>query len=95
MYASVRRYTGNAQLAGQLAERGDEVKSVLSGESGFVAYYLIRAENDTISVSVFEDESGALQSNEVAARWLRENMPDVAVSPPDVSAGEVVVTFGK
>jgi hypothetical protein len=95
MYASVRRYRGNAELADQLAGREDDIKSVLLGVSGFAAYYLIRAENETISVSVFDDESGARQSNEEAASWLRENMPDVAVSPPEVSGGDVVITFEK
>ena len=92
MYATVRRYEGNAELADQLKAREGEVKDIVSNISGFVAYYLIRSGNDTVSVSVYQDESGAQQSNDAARKWLGENLPDVAPSPPQISAGDVIVT---
>jgi len=92
MYASVRRYEGNAELAGELSSRADEVRSVVGDIPGFRAYYLLDAGGDTVSISVFDDESGAHQSNEAAAAWLKENVPNLPGAPA-ISAGEVLLSF--
>ena len=92
MYATIRNYTGG-DLAGNLRSRGDEVAAVMKGVPGLRAYYLIRSGTDAISVTISDDEAGGQQSNEAAARWLRENMPDAASTPPEISAGEVVVSL--
>jgi hypothetical protein len=94
MYATVRRYVGNEDLADQLKGRRDEVKALIEDVPGFVAYYLIKADDGAVSITVCQDRSGAEESNSVAASWLRENMPEVAPSPPEVSAGEVVIQSG-
>ena len=47
----------------------------------------------TTSISVFEDQAGAEESNRAAAAWLAENLPDLGVKPPQVTAGEVVIGF--
>ena len=93
MYASVRRYVGNTELARELSSRVDDVRSVIAGISGFRAYYLIDAGGDSVTVSIFDDESGASQSNEAAAAYLKENLPDLATTPPEISAGEVVFSL--
>jgi hypothetical protein len=90
MYATLRWYD-NPDYAGRLQERGDEVKSIISEIAGFRAYYLIRSDAGTISVSIFDDESSTKESNEVAASWLRANMPDVSAS--NVAGGEVLLSF--
>jgi hypothetical protein len=92
MYATIRWYGGNTELAGQLASRGDEVKSVIDTIPGFQAYYLVRVDGGTVSISVFDDEAGAEESNRAAAAWLGANMPEVSVDPPATSAGEVVLS---
>ena len=93
MYATMRYYHGNSALADALVENQDEVKRVIGGIDGFKAYYMLRiADGSTVSITVFESESGAEESNRVAAEWLAENVPDVAVSPPMVSAGEVLIS---
>jgi hypothetical protein len=92
MHATLRWYSGNQDLADRLAARGDEVRSVIGAISGVRAYYLIRTDGGTVSVTVADDASAAEQSNEVAAAWLRENMPDAA-SAPQVSTGDVVLTL--
>lgn len=93
MYASVRTYAGNRELADRLAEHEDEVRQVISGIDGFEAYYLLRTPDGTTSVSVFADQAGAEESNRAAAAWLAENLPDLELSPPQVAAGEAVVSF--
>jgi hypothetical protein len=58
--------------------------------AGVRAYYLIQAGGDSISVTISDDAAGGQASNEAAARWLSENMPDIGAPAPEVSAGEVV-----
>jgi hypothetical protein len=91
MYATVRTYAGNRELADALVENESEVKRIISGIDGFKAYYLIRTADGAASVSVYENEAGAEASNKAAAAWLGENLPNLAVAAPQVSAGEVVI----
>jgi hypothetical protein len=92
VHATIRRYQGNADLANQLAARKDEVISLISGAQGFRAYYLVQAGGDTISVTVCDDQTGTQQSNDLAAGWIRESMPELSSSAPEISEGEVVVS---
>jgi hypothetical protein len=92
MYAAIRWYGGNTELADQLAARGDEVKALISGVAGFQAYYVVRVEGGTVSVSVFDDQAGADESSRVAAAWLRDNMSELSIEPPAISGGEVTIS---
>jgi hypothetical protein len=92
MYATVRNYAGSEGLVDELKSKEGEVKSLIKGIAGFRAYYLIRTDKgDALSVSVYDDRSGAEESNRTAAEWIRGNLPDLSVSTPQVSAGEVVI----
>ena len=93
MYAVIRAYPGNSELADRLAERTDDIRQLIGGIDGFKAYYLLKLSEGTSTVSVFEDEQGADESSRVAAAWLAENLPDLNVAPPYVTAGEVVFGF--
>jgi heme-degrading monooxygenase HmoA len=94
MHVTIRRYSGSPELADALAARESEVRDIITGIDGFKAYYLIRgADGEATSISVFDSESGGEESNRRAAEWLRENVPDLAVSPPEVTAGETVISF--
>ena len=93
MYASIRAYAGNHDLADALAERTDDVRQLISGINGFKAYYLLKIDEGTTTISVFEDEAGAEESNRAAAAWLAENLPDLNVAAPYVTAGEVLIAF--
>jgi hypothetical protein len=92
MWASVRRYENNPQLAELLAARADEIKALISEAPGFVSYYLIHDGSDTVSVTVAQDQAGVDRSNEIAAGWLSEHASDVPSSPPHITEGEVLVT---
>jgi hypothetical protein len=94
MYATVRSYSGNQDLAAAIAERESDVRQVISTIAGFRAYYLIRgADGEATTISVFDDQSGAEESNSAAAAYIRDNMADLSVSPPQVTAGEVLISF--
>lgn len=90
MHATFRWYQGT-DVADQLEPRADEVRSVISGVPGVHAYYLVRTEGGTVSVTIADDEAGTAESTRVAAEWLRNNVPDLNATP-SVSSGEVVVS---
>ena len=93
MYAVIRAYSGNRDLADTLAGRKEEIRQVIGGISGFKAYYLLKIAEGTTTISVFEDQAGAEESNRAAAAWLAENLPDLEVAAPYVTAGEVLAGF--
>jgi len=92
MYATIRVYSGSPDLADALVEREADVTALIGRIEGFKAYYLVKTADGAASISVFDSQDGAEESNSVAAGWLRENLPDVSPSPPAVSAGEVVIS---
>jgi heme-degrading monooxygenase HmoA len=94
MYATVRSYPGPPGFGDELVKRQDEVKSLIQGISGFRAYYLIKTDQGgVVTVSVYDDQAGADESTRMAAEWVRTNLPDMGVDPPQVSSGEVGIQF--
>ncbi len=93
MYAAVRRYEGVAD-PGEAGRRVAEgFVPLLKEIPGFVAYYWVDAGGGVMaSTSVFEDRAGAEASTERAAEWVRDNIESLLPNPPQVTAGEVVVS---
>ena len=92
MYATIRSYSGG-DLADTLVERQDEIKSVIAAIDGFRSYYALRTAEGTTTISVFDDQGGAEASTAAAANWIAENLPDASFGAPQVTTGEVVVSF--
>jgi heme-degrading monooxygenase HmoA len=94
MYATIRNYSGNKQLADALVENENAVAEVISAIGGFRAYSLVRTDDgDAVSVSVFDDRPGAEESTRAAGDWIRQNLAGMSVSAPQVTSGDVVITF--
>jgi heme-degrading monooxygenase HmoA len=94
MFATIRVYAGSTDLVDALVEREDDVKRLITEIDGFRAYYLVRtADGGAASVSVYETHAGTAASDGAARNWIAENLPDLHVAPPQVSAGDVVITF--
>jgi hypothetical protein len=92
MWASVRRYENQPELADALAARSDEVKELITSVDGFVSYYIIHDGSDTVSVTVAQDKAGVDKSNELAKDWLAEHASEVPSTPPHITEGEVLIT---
>jgi hypothetical protein len=91
MYATVRRYEGvtDPSEAGRLVEEG--FMPIISEVPGFVAYYWVDAGDGVmISMSVYEDQSGAEESTRRAAEYVQEHMVSLLPNAPQLTAGEVV-----
>ena len=93
MYASIRKYKTNPGKAGELARRVHEgFLPIISKTPGFVAYYVVEAGNDvTASVSVFQSQASAEESNRIAAGWVKENIASFFEGSPEITAGSVTV----
>ncbi|MFF1342256.1 hypothetical protein ACFVYT_30965 [Streptomyces sp. NPDC058290] len=91
MYAVIRRYEGVTDPA-EAGRRVDEgFVPLLRRTPGFVAYYWVDAGDGVmVSTSVFEDKSGAEESIERAADFVRDNLASLLPNGPQVTAGPVV-----
>jgi hypothetical protein len=93
MYATIRSYSGGSGLADALVDHESDVRQLITQIAGFRAYYLVRTSDGATTISVFDDRSGAEESTRAAAAWVAENLPDLNVSSPQVTTGEVALSF--
>jgi len=92
MYATVRRWKNAAALADAMTAKEAEVKTLISGVSGFVSYYSTRDGDTVTSVSVYNDKAGADESTRLAREWAGQNVTG-SVGAPEVSGGEVFINL--
>ena len=93
MYAVIRRYQSNTGIFDTVVEREQEVRELISGVPGFVAYYVVRSGNADASITICQDQSGTTESTRRAADWVRQNVPAAVSSPPEIIEGEVPLNF--
>lgn len=92
MYAVVRRYQ-DSQVLDALAPRQAEVEELLRGVPGFVAYYAVRSGDGGVTITICQDQAGTEESTRRARAWVQEHVPAAVNSPPEVTEGEVFITF--
>ena len=97
MFAAIRRYHTDPDSISEVTRRVNEsFMPLISGMSGFVAYLALDAgQGEYGTVSVFEDQASAEESNMVAEGWVEENLHELLPSPPEYAAGEVVAYKAK
>jgi hypothetical protein len=94
MHATIRHYANAPGLVDGVVANEDAIRKLLQDIDGFRAYYIVSTGGaGAISVSVYDDRSGAEESNTAARGWIAANLPDLAASPPEVYEGEVGVAF--
>jgi hypothetical protein len=94
MYAVVRRYTGADALADAMVPKAAEVTELLSSIPGFKAYYALRTGSGGVTtITVCEDKAGTEESVRRAAEWVRANLSGASISPPEISEGDVYISF--
>lgn len=95
MYATVRRYAKGGALADAMTSKETEVTQIISSVPGFVAYYATRDGDNMTSITVCNDKAGTDESTRRAAEWVKENVKGSPPSAPDVTAGDVFISFSK
>ena len=93
MHTVIRNYAGAPGLADDLRKRSKDIETEISSVPGFIAYYLVKTAEGAASVTVCDEKSGCDESTKRATNWLRQNMPNLKLSPPQVITGEVSFKF--
>ncbi len=95
MYASVRRYAGSDPgLFDEVASQRQDLEATMCRAPGFRAWYLVRIGDGMMTITLCDEQAGADESVRLAAGWIRDNMPQLAPNPPEVSNGEVTLQLG-
>jgi hypothetical protein len=96
MFAAIRRYHTDPDSIEEVARRVNEgFLPLISEMSGFVVYIALNAgQGEYGTVSVFEDQASAEESNRLAEQWVNENLRDL-LPAPEFAAGEVVAYKAK
>jgi hypothetical protein len=96
VYAAIRRYHTDPGSIDEVVRRvNEEFMPIISDMPGFVAYVALNAgQGEYGTVSVFEDQASAEESNRVAEEWVQQNLSGL-LPPPEFAAGEVVAYKAK
>ena len=97
MYISIRKYKLTSQDAKTRGELTRQINDVflpqISKAPGFVSYYAVDGGSGTLAtVSVFESQSGAEESNRQAADFVKKNVPALTKGAPEITSGEVIAS---
>jgi heme-degrading monooxygenase HmoA len=96
MFAAIRRYHVDPDSIEEVARKVNEgFVPLISDIPGFVVYIALNAgQGEYGTVSVFEDQASAEESNRVAEQWAKENLSGL-LPAPEFAAGEVVAYKAK
>ncbi len=92
MHISIRRYDKVVSVSEVCRKIETSFVPQLRKFPGFIAYYAIDGGGGAMAtVSVFSTEAMALESNETAAAWMKENVADLQPEPATIIAGKARV----
>ena len=95
MFAAIRYYQADPPSINEVVRRvQEEFVPLIRDMRGFVTYFILipsEREEDIVSVSVFEDQQSAEESNREAAEWVVQNLSDLLRPIPEFASGQVVV----
>src|ERR1700730_14558066 len=97
MYATVQRAHFNPRSLDEVVQRvTDTFVPAVSTMAGFVDFYLVRLENDTVStLSIFETQAEAQEANTFFADWAKRELASLLQEPPEIAVGEVAIITTK
>ncbi len=98
MYVAIRRMKGQPGSIDEAVRRVEHgLVPILSSVPGFVEYDVVQVGEDVgVTISVFETQEQAEESNRRAAEWIKENLAPLAAGPLEIVAvGEVRVHKGR
>jgi hypothetical protein len=97
MFAAIRRYQTDPDSVEEVAREVTEgFVPLISEMSGLVAYIALNAgQGEHGTVSLFEDQDSAEESNRLAEEWVNENLHEFLPTPADCAAGDVVAYKAK
>jgi hypothetical protein len=93
MYAAIRQGKAKPGVAEELTRAIKEgAIPIISAVSGFQAYYVIYAPDDTVTaISIFDNYEGADESNKQVLAWINQSLAPLLTGPATAVAGPVIV----
>lgn len=89
MYTVIRRYQDVADTTEVARRAVEEFAPQLRDQPGFQGYWVVDAGDGVLAtISVFDSEDAAVESNAAAATWVQQNIANLVPSPPRMTAGE-------
>lgn len=99
MHVVIRRYTIKPQDADEIVGLiRESFAPLISKSRGFVSYGVAQGSTSTteiVTTSTFNDRTDSEASVKLAADWAREHLAKFALSPPQVTIGEVLIRHMK
>ena len=99
MFAAIRYYRAEPPSIDEVVRQVQEdFVPLIRDVRGFVSYFVLvpsGREEEIVSVSVFEDQQGAQESNSKATEWVAQNLSELLRPAPEFADGEVVVYEAK
>ena len=87
----LRLYTDASELIGKIRDSEAEVRELLGSIPGFRAYAIVdTVGGGALSTTACDDKAGCDESSRRAAEWVRTNLPNAKIAPPQVIEGEGV-----
>jgi Antibiotic biosynthesis monooxygenase len=96
MFAAIRYYRTDPDSMESVVRRvKDGFVPSIRNTPGFVSYFVLTPRpGEIVSVSVFEEQRGAEESNTIAEDWVKRNLSELLPSP-EFAEGRVVVYEAK
>jgi len=96
MFAAIRYYRTDPESIDSVVRQVREgFVPIIRETPGFVSYFVLAPrEGEIVSVSVFEEQRGAQESNVKSEEWVQENLSELLPSP-EFADGQVVVYEAK
>ena len=95
MHVVVRSYAGQgaSDLFDAMEQREEDVRELITGVPGFVSYAAFRNGDGVMTVTSCDDKAGAEESSKRAAAWIKENVSDASVDPPEITERSTFIQF--
>lgn len=90
MYIVIRSYTTTSPV-----EVMDKIQKgfvpLVTKMSGFINYYVFPSDDKIVVVNMFDTQANGEASNQMAAKWVSENIADLYTSGPAIIQGETEI----
>ncbi len=89
LYAAIRKYSIIPRFVVEVMQRiTEDFLPIISQEPGYLAYYAMRiGDNQVITISIFDTQVGAEESNPLAREWVQKNIAEFVQGVPEVQVG--------
>jgi hypothetical protein len=93
MHTVIRTYTGIPGATAQVKPKAKDLEATIRRAPGFIAYYFLETTDGITTVTVCQDRKGCDESTKLAAQWIKDNLPNVIKSPPQIIEGDLAFRF--